>query len=67
MTITLMAMFTSKGLKLVRDGREVVSEVWSQYEELVGAKRLNRIREDLDVLVTSIESDEEYQAEEAVR
>jgi DNA-binding MarR family transcriptional regulator len=58
-----MVRFTRKGLKLVHDGRDVVSEVWAQYEELVGAKRLTRIRDDLDILVNSIEADEDAEAE----
>jgi DNA-binding MarR family transcriptional regulator len=60
-----MVRFTKKGLKLVSDGREVVAEVWAQYEDLVGATRLMRIRDDLDVLVSSIEADEQVKIEEA--
>lgn len=54
-----MVRFTKSGLKLVADGRDVVFEVWAQYEELVGAKRLTRIREDLDVLISSIEAEKD--------
>ena len=54
-----MVRFTKSGLQLVRDGRDVVSEVWAQYEDLVGAKRLVRMRDDLDILVSSIETDDE--------
>jgi DNA-binding MarR family transcriptional regulator len=54
-----MVRFTKKGVQLVADGREVVAEVWAEYEDLVGARRLQRLRDDLDVLVASIDAEDD--------
>jgi len=42
--------FTGAGLKLLADSRDIVDGIWQDYAGLIGERRLQRLREDLNDL-----------------
>ena len=46
--------FTEKGLDLLQDSGDIIDEIWRDYTELVGAKRLGILREELDGLLLKV-------------
>ena len=46
--------FTRKGLKLLKDSGDIVDDVWQQYADLFGEKRLARFRDELQDLYVGV-------------
>jgi DNA-binding MarR family transcriptional regulator len=46
--------FTPKGLALLKDSGEIVEEIWQEYAKLMGEKRLERFRDELNTLYLNV-------------
>jgi hypothetical protein len=48
--------FSKAGYKLLRDSLEITEEIWREYEEILGTRRLKTLRSSMETLSSELDA-----------